>query len=117
MTIDEAIFQLKDLHIDREDFADWDDPEDVFLQDMNAIDIAIEHLRSVPRWIPCSERLPEIGARALICAVDGCRTTARYCADGEWHLTTGGFLHDGNVVTHWMPLPEPPEMEKEYETN
>ena len=69
------------------------------------------------RWIPCSERLPEIGARALICAVDGCRTTARYCADGEWHLTTGGFLHDSNVVTHWMPLPEPPEMEEEYETD
>lgn len=74
----------------------------------------LEELVHRTDWIPCSERLPEIGVPALICALDGCRTTARYCADGEWRLTTGGFLHDSNVVTHWMPLPELPE-DKENE--
>lgn len=65
-------------------------------------------------WIPVSERLPEDGKQVLIYA------TSMYIDLFE----DESFLHDnyaehmnivgGNVrpVTHWMPLPEPPETEK-----
>lgn len=44
MTIDEAIEQLKDLRKDRESFAKSDEPGEVFEQDIEAIDVALEHM-------------------------------------------------------------------------
>lgn len=61
----------------------------------------------IPRWIPVEERLPEKHAGVIV-----------YCEDGFVDLMT----HDGrhwnwngryeDSVTHWMPLPEPPEEAK-----
>lgn len=44
MTIEEAITQLKDLRKDRESFAKSDEPGEVFEQDIEAIDVALEHM-------------------------------------------------------------------------
>lgn len=44
MTIEEAIAQLKDLRKDRESFAKSDEPGEVFEQDIEAIDVALEHM-------------------------------------------------------------------------
>ena len=62
------------------------------------------------KWIPVTERLPEVGQRILV-----------YCESKtiEMHITTCTYMagrfgskqfsrHVRNV-THWMPLPEPPE--------
>ena len=63
-------------------------------------------IKSLPRWIPVTERLPEKNVMVL-CA---CRAGI-YCVmkwDGvDWyenptHVYMSGF------VTHWMPLPAPP---------
>lgn len=74
----------------------------------------IEKLRAqLPRWIPVTERLPEDPVKKVLVFVPHTHgdivDAGRYLgADGwvleGWHLTQ-------NAVTHWMPLPEPPEVE------
>lgn len=56
------------------------------------------------RWIPCSERLPE----------DNCYTLVAVLFDEIYEVYIAAFMGDGwhtveGYVTHWMPLPEPPE--------
>ncbi len=56
------------------------------------------------KWIPCSERLPEIGKSVLVTIVlpDGYR--ACYVSErllGKWSGVCG------MKVVAWMPLPEP----------
>ena len=66
------------------------------------------------RWIPVEERLPEDPVKKVLVFVPHIHgdivDAGRYLgADGwvleGWHLTQ-------NAVTHWMPLPEPPEEER-----
>jgi hypothetical protein len=77
-------------------------------------------LELVPRWIPVSERLPEIDTNVLAAFVDGKRRS-RVCEvlftdfsdedeppKPEWCDDYGRIPHSD--VTHWMPLPEPPEV-------
>lgn len=95
--------------------------------------LAYRHKQSEARWIPVSERLPEehksifagcygtnnwmpgmfrTVSNTVIAAVlyeDGKKfVKAMHTQDGKWH-------HPGMVgvkeITHWMPLPEPPEVE------
>lgn len=71
-------------------------------------------------WIPVSERLPDLipckagtaysekvivwiaGRKAMVCVWDG----------KDWFVPYGFWEVWGKDVTHWMPLPEPPEEEK-----
>ena len=79
-------------------------------------------------WIPVSERLPEDGVEVLTCVVDKNNPKEPYrqldCRDEEewWNIneyyeaaTTIAFPEGTTfsrpVVTHWMPLPAPPEGE------
>lgn len=57
---------------------------------------------SVPRWIPVTERLPEPDDLVLAyCPVR--KETPREIVMRGWAV----MIH----ATHWMPLPEPPEVE------
>ena len=64
------------------------------------------------RWIPCSERLPEKDEAVLIYAARH-RVTAFFDAvKGVFRLTESDDLfYLQSAVTHWKPLPEPPESE------
>jgi len=61
-------------------------------------------------WISVKERLPEPGQIVLICYRVGKNQDIQ--AIDLTKFSFGQFLgHRSNVVTHWMPLPEPPGKE------
>lgn len=84
-----------------------------------ALQQEIEKLRGqLPRWIPVTERLPELDELVLVIAsgkpkenitLDGAIELATLYSDG-WCLETWPEWTGANV-TYWMPLPEPPEVE------
>ena len=70
----------------------------------------IRSLRAqIPRWIPVTERMPEVDVDILFFSTDGyiqighmeIRDDIRVFLTEEWMQQFG--------VTHWMPLPEVPE--------
>lgn len=71
---------------------------------------ALSKLEPPRRWIPCSERMPEIGTTVLtLDKRHNIRSrTIRAYMDGELYFTPDG-LAPGRHITHWMPLPELPE--------
>lgn len=68
----------------------------------------------LPRWIPVSERLPEHQDTVLLYVEDygGWITLGQRSGDG-WYVNEeaeGGGPKPLDRFTHWMPLPEPPEV-------
>jgi hypothetical protein len=63
-----------------------------------------------PGWIPVEDRLPE--RNEIVLAFDqGGVTVGSYSPMLEdWWTLQVGRMSPGAVVTHWMPLPEPPEV-------
>lgn len=73
------------------------------------------------RWIPCSERMPESGETVHVYAVGEdfeYQFDAYVASSGNWYTfddsaredyTTHAVSHELKI-THWMPLPEPPEV-------
>lgn len=61
-------------------------------------------------WIPCSERMPENAKPCAVLTEDrGMGVSRNYGRNRlEWTLF-------GKIVTHWMPLQEPPEIENNME--
>lgn len=66
-------------------------------------------------WISCSERMPEDGQHVIILCDSAFVLYAQY-RDGEFFdIVRNGeefFETQSRNVTHWMPLPEPPQEEK-----
>ena len=65
------------------------------------------------RWIPVEERLPEDPVKKVLVFVPH---THGNIVDSGRYLGSDGWVLDGwyltqTAVTHWMPLPEPPEVE------
>ena len=83
-----------------------------------AEEIAVAQERT--RWIPVTERLPELqswGASTVVLGLIKSEnapslnklhdlTLCVYCDNGIWSMP-GRYA----AITHWMPLPEPPEVE------
>ena len=73
----------------------------------------VTELEAAQRWVPVSERLPEDRATVLVAFKNREILTATYYkryegfggVENYWDIA--GW-HSGNV-THWMPLPQPPE--------
>ena len=63
-----------------------------------------------PCWISVKDRLPDAQKDYLVFRRLPTRavTIAWYAGENGWLALDGGFYTDG-VVTHFMPLPEPPE--------
>lgn len=77
--------------------------------------------RRTPEWIPVEESPPDVEypkrSKNYFCAYDDgtVRITpySRY-ANGHYWMWMNGF-HHAKGITHWMPMPEPPEGWKEGE--
>ena len=106
---DELIVRLRDLAVELRK------AEDALLV-RDAAD-AIEELAdtNVGKWIPVTERLPEIEEDVLIAATV-------HTKKGDVRAVTGDFINTAGQwngascswryeVTHWMPLPTPPQEE------
>lgn len=67
--------------------------------------------KAAPKWISVDDKLPEDDARYLCYTIDALCEVCIYYGDGEW--IAPDFANWTRYVTHWMPLPEPPEELKE----
>ena len=67
--------------------------------------VELSSITKVSEWIPCSERMPEHGDMVLVFNGNSIEIDA---------LATGGFDFECwcDSVTHWMPLPEMPEVKE-----
>ena len=82
-----------------------------------ALQREIEKLRGqLPRWIPVTERLPEDRSDVLVVAYwhERWGVYMGWCAPERvaWSVHIGIGDRSDIAVTHWMPLPEPPEEER-----
>ena len=62
-----------------------------------------------PHWIPCSEKLPEIGQWVLCQCRAGIMDLLRFTADGSWDKDYPNTEYMSSFVIAWMPLPKPYE--------
>jgi hypothetical protein len=76
----------------------------------------IKRLQQASRWIPVSERLPELDIPVLIVhrdVIDGnVEILIRLRIDEyQWCDENTDYWIDTAFITHWQPLPTPPEGE------
>ena len=60
-------------------------------------------------WISVKDRMPEKGSSVLIYSKEGKRAEGTYMGGGRWMQYRWSCYV---TVTHWMPLPEPPEVKR-----
>ena len=60
-------------------------------------------------WIPCSERLPTAEDNPVLVATRLRNVFEASLYDTDWVYDSG--IMPCSDVTHWMPMPEPPEVE------
>ena len=73
--------------------------------------LCLEALLKQPRWIPVTERLPDDSVGVTLCTRSGIVGTGfydKYTKNWVQYYAAGALCVD---VTHWMPLPEGPEVE------
>ena len=87
----------------------------------DALIARIAELEAAQRWIPVSERLPELGSPILFydsilerinkgtcTAMNSDNTNLHWFTDDDLFY----FGDRSEYVTHWMPLPQPPEVQE-----
>ena len=80
---------------------------------------AIEAMEAkVPHWVSVEDELPKnVANRVLAFCENGVMYAAHY-EGGEtdkWYMNMGTWWEEGTgklTVTHWMPIPEPPQEDK-----
>lgn len=73
----------------------------------------LEKEKADAQWIPTKERLPDVGTKVLTLSKWGHisdQTLRTYMDDKPYFAPIG--WDPGKDVTHWMPLPKAPEVEK-----
>lgn len=114
MTVEQAIAELKsDIALyETEICKPGDGSPDGDL--MEALEMAIAALEQESKWISVDDALPKNDDRVLVCGVRNGITVCRYWENSGYggHLQYMFFTNKQNpiTVTHWMPLPKPPEV-------
>lgn len=112
MTREEAVEVLRNT----EDNINYDTKrEEIYFTHkwVGAYEMAIAALREQPRWISVDERLPEPFVSVLVYMPDERPLPPVHegflAREGMWYANH--FDREPMEITHWMPLPEPPEVE------
>ena len=94
--------------------SDWEQGYDQaqrrFYEERKVLNARIAELEAERRWIPVSERLPEVNEDVFTVVYDtndGSTSVSalKHHGDGVWFIWDKGYY----VVTHWMPMPKLPE--------
>ena len=91
---------------------------------LSGVESILEWAQTLPtltppnEWVRVEERLPENGQIVLFHQKDGFIYCAEYFVgkelmSPEWLIDNDSW--NAKVVTHWMPLPAPPEKENSHE--
>lgn len=96
--------------------------KDLIIQDLRRENAKLK--ARVPEWISVKDRLPEESGNYIVCCDDSSCSYGEgiwYSSDvvvvseyyeGSWIWYESGTEWSlENIVTHWMPLPEPPKGE------
>lgn len=77
------------------------------------LEAEVEALKAEHRWIPVSERLPQIGVRVLFYNSFTKNIHKGWFSCDKWTSDIGVFYNGDKFkrITHWMPLPQPPEVQ------
>ncbi len=61
-------------------------------------------------WIKCSDKLPAIDYEEIIVFDSKIVSSGFFSSKtNKFYYFVGDFDYDYKYVTHWMPLPQPPE--------
>nr|MBQ1579146.1 DUF551 domain-containing protein [Oscillospiraceae bacterium] len=118
---DNACLSIKTAHEAADAIEELQAGEKKFLRNISALEMENENLKRERRWIPVTERLPEILHTVIVSGrmkykweTDFFRfvDVATY-SEGEFFETFNDWYEgqDEFEITHWMPLPEPPKEE------
>ena len=117
MTNEEIKLQLKSLMEFCKPMLDKDDPNDIWTKDIEALTTAIEILDNCD-WRRERDELPGENGEPVLAIASGkpmpnielinAPMIAEYWAGAGWEIPEYPEW-DNAQVTHWMPLPEPPE--------
>lgn len=97
--------------------SDWEQGYDQaqrrFYEERKILTARIAELEAAQRWIPVSERLPEVNEDVFTVVYDtndGSTSVSalKHHGDGVWFTWDKGYY----VVTHWMPMPKLPEAQE-----
>ena len=70
-------------------------------------DISLPSAQPEQKWIPCSEKLPDVGQDVLFSVMDMYAAEGCLRDDGNWWQFRWDTVQLKDHVTAWMPLPEP----------
>lgn len=85
---------------------EWERQRDEFNSIEHELETRIAELEQAQRWIPVSERLPEEYRIEVLALSHGAPIIASYIT--KYDMWYAPFV-DRLSVTHWMPIPQPPE--------
>lgn len=81
----------------------------------DSIEDIINALPPAQKWIPCSERLPEVRQWVLCSCRAEIMDVLRLTNDGSWNKYYPYVDYRSDFVVAWMPLPKPYGAERKEE--
>lgn len=70
--------------------------------------VVVDMLEKMPSWISVNDRLPEKAGTYLVATRNGAVTITHFYLPHQ----TFSSQRINRLITHWMPLPDPPKEEK-----